>query len=60
MDRYHAAAYDELTDPRARALYDFLVRYHQTHNGRRASYAEMQAATGLAREPLLNSLASDL
>jgi len=57
--KYSANAYDNLTDARARQLYDWLIRYHQQHGGRRASRAEMRKALNLSREPL-NDLISTL
>ncbi len=54
--RYEVSAYDDLKDPRARRLYDWLVRYHQRNNGRRASHREMMAALDLSKEPLLDLL----
>lgn len=53
---YRVKVYDEL-DPRARRLYDWLVRFHVEQNGRRASHREMMAALGLSKEPLLDLLA---
>lgn len=53
---YRVTAYDELGNPRARQLYDWLVRYHVAQSGRRASHREMMAALGLSKEPLLDLL----
>lgn len=55
---YTKEAYDRLSRP-AQSLYDWLVRYHQQHGGRRASRAEMRKALGLYREEL-NDLVSSL
>jgi hypothetical protein len=49
--RYSVNAYDSL-DPRARRLFDWLIRYSQQHDGRRASRAEMRQALELHRDQL--------
>jgi DNA-binding transcriptional ArsR family regulator len=50
--RYTTSAYDNLSDPRARRLFDWLIRYSEQHGGRRASRAEMRQAIGVHRETL--------
>lgn len=50
--RYTIRAYDSLTDPRSKRLFDWLIRYSQHHDGRRASRAEMRRAFGIHRETL--------
>ncbi len=52
---YQARAYHELP-PTLQQLYDYLVRYHHQHGGRRASRAEMRLALNLSRDPLNNML----
>lgn len=56
MARYKIKNYDSLSDPRAQRLYDWLIRYSATHDGRRASRAEMRRAFGIHRETLNNLL----
>lgn len=55
MSKYSVQAYDSLADPRAKRLFDWLIRYSQQHDGRRASRAEMRQEFGIHRETL-NSL----
>lgn len=56
--RYSAQAYDNLADPRARRLFDWLIHYSQQHDGRRASRAEMRKAFDIHRETLNNLLST--
>lgn len=56
--RYNVQAYDDLADPRARRLFDWLIKYSAEHDGRRASRAEMRRAFDIHRETLNNLLLS--
>lgn len=54
---YRQSAFSQL-NPTEAQLFNWLIRYHAEHGGRRASRAEMRKALNLSREPLNNLLAN--